>query len=422
MPDTPERVVIIGAGLAGANCAVALRDAGFHGEMTLVGDEDHAPYGRPPLSKTYLRGEETLESWTVKSADWYASNTVDWRRGVTATAIEAAAQHIVLDDGQRVEYSKLVLCTGGRARRPKVPGSGLSGVHVLRTLRDCDAIKAVAKPGARAVVVGMGFIGSEVAASLRQLDVDVTAVFSGAGPLETVLGDDVAGVFARIHRDHGVTLVANARAVAFEGADHVERVLTDTGERIACDFAVVGAGIEPLTELAEAAGITLDNGIAVDSRCHTSVPHIYAAGDVANHRHPLFGRVRVEHYNNAEKMGAAVARSVLGDQRPYDYVHTFWSDQYEHKLEYVGHATRWERFIVRGSLRDGFLGFYLTAGVLRAAVGFDRGGDPELEEDSEMHAVQSMIAKGSAPSASLLADETVDLRELARTAQQHAPP
>jgi 3-phenylpropionate/trans-cinnamate dioxygenase ferredoxin reductase subunit len=241
----------------------------------------------------------------------------------------------------------------------------------------------------------------------------VTAIFPGRNPLERVLGEQVGAAMGAAHRVHGVTLLAGAQVTAFEGGGRLEAVVTADGSRIACDFAVVGVGIKPDLPAVTGPPIDLDNGILVDERCRTSAADVYAAGDVANHLHPVFGRVRVEHYNNAEKQGAAAARSMLGSAAPYDYIHTFWSDQYEHKLEYAGHATSWDDFAVRGSLEEGKLvGFYLLDGAVQAAVGLDRGGDPELDLDSEMAAGARLAARRAQPGRAALSDEQVDLWSL----------
>lgn len=416
MPGTgdPDRVVIAGAGLAGGNVAVTLRGEGFRGRIVMIGSEPDRPFGRPPLSKTYLRGEEDLTHWYVKPAEWYGRNDIELRLETTVTGIDTDTRTVRLQSGETLGYDRLVLCTGGRPRKPGFPGVDLAGVHLLRTVADCEAVKRAARPGARAVVVGMGFIGSEVAASLRQLGLVVTAVFDSASPLERVLGTEVGAVIAGIHRDQGVALIGADRVVRFEGTDVVERVVTERGRQVECDLAVVGAGIDPDVATVEATWIATDNGILVDQGCRTSIADVYAAGDVANHLHPLFGRVRVEHYNSAEKMGRAAARAILGDDEPFGYVHSFWSDQFEHNLEYVGHAKRWDTFVVRGSAAERrFLGFYLEAGVLRAVVGLNRGGDPELEDNSELRACQSLIAARAALSPDILANEQVDLQALA---------
>jgi 3-phenylpropionate/trans-cinnamate dioxygenase ferredoxin reductase subunit len=263
------------------------------------------------------------------------------------------------------------------------------------------------------VIVGMGFIGCEVAASLTELGVQVTAIFGGSAPLERVLGAEVCAVIAAIHRGHGVELCAEERLVAFEGTERLQAAVTASGKRIACDFAVAGVGIEPELPTFVGSPVTLSNGVLVDELCRASAPDIYAAGDVANQLHPVFGRVRVEHYNNAEKQGRAASRSMLGSTDPYAYIHSFWSDQYEHSIEYVGHATTWDEFVVRGSLREQRLvGFYLRDGVLQAAVGLDRGGDPEADPDSEMAACARLVAQRIRPAPERLADEGVDLWSL----------
>ncbi|OLB88587.1 MAG: hypothetical protein AUI15_27620 [Actinobacteria bacterium 13_2_20CM_2_66_6] len=405
-------IVVLGSGMAGGVAVKTLREEGYGGRLVLIGPEPTLPFGRPPLSKTYLRGEEQLSGWLVNPPGWYAENDVEL---VAATAIrlDTAARRVELDSGEAVGYAKLLLTTGGRNRRLEVAGAGLAGVHQLRTVAECDSIKNAVRAGGRAVVVGMGFIGSEVAASLRQLGMEVIAVLPGGAPLETVLGAEMAEVMAGIHRDAGIELIAQDQVVRFEGAARVERAVTKTGRRLDCDLAVVAVGIQADVEILKGTEVAVDNGVLVDARCQTNISEIFAAGDVANHLHPLFGRIRVEHYNNAEKQGAAAARSILGSTAGYGYLHTFWSDQYEHKLEYVGHVRRWDEFVVRGSTRNRKLvGFYLAEGVLRAAVGLDRGGDPELDEHGEMAAEGRLIARGARPSPAALADEDQDLDRL----------
>jgi 3-phenylpropionate/trans-cinnamate dioxygenase ferredoxin reductase subunit len=402
-------IVIVGAGLTGGKAAVTLREEGWEGGLVLVGDEEGVPFGRPPLSKDYLRGEDEVAGWPVQPAEWYDENRVE-RVRAHVTSVGAGTGRLTLDGHQPIEYSRLLIASGGRNRAPGVPGADLDGVMQLRTVAECDAIRATARPGAHALVIGMGFIGSEVAASLRALGVEVTAAFDGSAPLERVLGGEVSAAFAEMHREHGVRLLPGARVTAFEGDGRLRRAVTEKGERIECDFAVVAVGIQPNVEFLAGSGVEIENGILVDARCRTSVPGIFAAGDVANHLHPLFGRVRVEHYNNAEKQGAYAAHSMLGKAGDYDYLHTFWSDQYADKLEYAGHAASWDEVVIRGDLEARrFLAFYLSGGRLRAAVGLNRGGDPELEPDSELAAAARLIASGVSVSAAALADEGSDL-------------
>jgi 3-phenylpropionate/trans-cinnamate dioxygenase ferredoxin reductase subunit len=398
--------------MAGGVAAKTFREEGYDGRIVLIGHEPTPPFGRPPLSKTYLRGEEPLSGWFVNPEDWYDDNAVD-RIDATVTRVDTLARHVELDAGEAVSYGQLLITTGGENKRLDVQGAELPGVLQLRTVADCDAIKQSAHRGARALVVGMGFIGSEVAASLTQMGVRVTAVLPGAAPLESVLGPEMGALMAGIHRDAGVELVTGDQVVGFEGANRIEHAMTRNGLKLKCDLAVIAVGIRPTVEFLAGTGLSVDDGLLVDARCQTNVPGIFGAGDVANHMHPLYGRIRVEHYNNAEKQGAAAARSMLGSNASYGYIHTFWSDQYTHKLEYVGHVRKWDRFIVRGSAKDRKLvGFYLAGGVVRAAVGLNRGGDPELDEHDEMAAAGRLIARQARPDPDALSDDARDLDQL----------
>ncbi len=404
--------MIIGGGLAGGNAAATLRNEGFQGRVVLIGREPGIPYGRPPLSKTYLRSEEDLDGWYVRPPDWYAKREVERLVESSVVTVDPAAHNVVLDSGQEIEYQKVLIATGGRNRRLEVPGVELPGIHQLRTVAECDAIKREAVASRHAIVVGMGFIGCEVAASLTQLGVRVTATFPQSVPLEKVLGKEVGAVIGAFHRANGVELLPESRITAFEGTERLEAAVTANGDRVPCDFAVVGIGIEPDVPTF-ASAVAQENGVLVDELCRASAADVYAAGDVANHLHPVFGRVRVEHFNNGEKMGRAAARSMLGSTSPYDYIHSFWSDQYDHKLEYVGHTTNWDEFVVRGSLKDGrLIGFYLLEGLMQAAVGLDRGGDPELDTDSEMAACARLVGMRARPAGGQLADERVELWSL----------
>jgi 3-phenylpropionate/trans-cinnamate dioxygenase ferredoxin reductase subunit len=406
-------IVIVGSGIAGGNAVATLREEGFAGPVVIVSREPGVPFGRPPLSKTYLRSEEDLKGWYVRPAGWYAEHDVDLRSGSSVAGVDPVAHTVVLGSGEELRYQKMLIATGGRNRRSSLPGAELPGIHYLRTVAECDAIKQEAVAGRRAVVVGMGFIGCEVAASLTQLGVHVTTVFPGRAPLEKVLGEQVGALIGGIHRAKGVELLAGDQVTAFEGTERLEAVVTAGGRRIGCDFAVAGIGIVPEVAAVAGSSIAQDNGILADELCRTSAADVYVAGDVANQLHPLFGRVRVEHYNNGEKQGAAAARSMLGSTAPYDYVHSFWSDQYEHKIEYVGHVAKWDDFVVRGSVDEGKLvGFYLVDGVVKAAVGLDRGGDPELDRDSEMAACVRLVAGRARPARGVLTDERTDLWSL----------
>jgi 3-phenylpropionate/trans-cinnamate dioxygenase ferredoxin reductase subunit len=411
-----QRFVIVGAALAGASAAAALREGGFDGDITLIGAEKQLPYNRPPLSKGYLRGQDRFEDQLVNPAAYYPEHGVTLRLGVRAEAVDPTRKVVSLERGEEIRYDRLLVAIGGRNRTLTTPGAELPGIFQLRTVEDCDRIRASATPGRRAVVVGLGFIGSEVAASLRQMGLEVTAVEGHPVPLARVLGPEVGGVLAGIHREKGVELVLEDSVAAFEGAGRVQRVRTKKGRALECDFVVAGIGIVPNAELLAAAGATVDNGVLVDELCRTSLPDVYAAGDVANHLHPVFGRLRVEHWNNGSRQGRAAARAMLGGPEPYDYLHSFWSDQYEHVVEYVGFAAAWDRLVFRGDPASRrFLGFYLKDGIVRAAVGLNRGGDPEDPKgDSELAVVAGFIRDRVPADPARLADEGVDLERLAR--------
>jgi 3-phenylpropionate/trans-cinnamate dioxygenase ferredoxin reductase subunit len=268
-----EPVVILGSGTAGGNAAATLRDEGFGGRVVIISREPGVPFGRPPLSKTYLRSEEDLEGWYVRPAGWYEAHDVELRVE-SVVGVDPAAHMLALGSGQEFRYQKLLLATGGRNRRLAIPGAELPGIHYLRTVADCDAIKREAAAGGRAVVVGMGFIGCEVAASLTQLGVDVTSVFPGRNPLERVLGEQIGALIGAAHRSNGVRLLAGAQVAAFEGTQRLEAVALADGDRVVCDFAVVGVGIGPDVPAVAGSSIAQANGILVDELCRTSAADI----------------------------------------------------------------------------------------------------------------------------------------------------
>jgi 3-phenylpropionate/trans-cinnamate dioxygenase ferredoxin reductase component len=400
-----ERFVVVGANLAGGTAAAVLRDEGFEGEVVLIGEESRPPYERPPYSKDYLRGERAFEDTLVRPAAFWDEHAVETRLGVRATRIDPAERVVETDDGDRVPYDAVLVATGCRNRVLRVPGAGLEGVFSLRTVEDADRIRTAMTPGARAVVVGMGFIGCEVAAALVGSGLSVTAIEPLPAPLWGPLGPEIGAVVEGIHRDRGISLLLGDGVAAFEGAARVERVVTTQGRRVDCDLALVGVGVEPVTDVVAGSGVDLDNGIVVDELCRTSVEGVYAAGDVARHYHPAVGRhVRVEHWQNALKQGQAAARSMLGRGAPYDDVHWFWSDQYEHNIQYAGFHGPWDDIVVRGSLDErSFVAFYLEKGRVRAAVSIDRGRD--------LRRAMLLVKAGASVAPDVLRDESVDLRK-----------
>ena len=373
----PETYVVAGANLAGGTAAATLRADGFNGRLILVGEEPVAPYERPPLSKEFLRGEAPFEKALIRPPGFWEANEIECRFGSRVARIDPGSRQAILDDGEALRYDKVLVATGLRNRTLHVPGSHLRGIHRLRTVADADAIRAETAGATTVVVVGMGFIGSEVAASLRLSGLDVVAIEPLPAPCYRALGPQIGAVVAAIHADHGVKIHFGESVDAFEGNERVERVVTGSGMRIDCDAVVVGVGTTPVTDLLEDTGVHLENGIVVDEHCRASVEGIYAAGDVANHLHPLAGRhIRVEHWQNALKQGAAAAKAMLGSPDPYDEVHWFWSDQYDTNIQSAGHVSDWTNPLIRGDLESrSFVAFSLRDGRIAGAVALNRGKD-----------------------------------------------
>jgi 3-phenylpropionate/trans-cinnamate dioxygenase ferredoxin reductase subunit len=399
--------VIVGASLAGATAAITLRQEGFDGTVTLIGAEPVPPYARPPLSKAYLRGDAPFDQALVRPLAFYADHDIQTMFGTRVIRIDPSKRIVELENRQRMPFDALLIATGGRNRQMSIPGSGLEGIYGLRTVDDADRIREEIIPGRRVVVVGMGFIGSEVAASLRQKGLEVVAIHSSTTPLSRVLGDTVGQTIADLHRAHGVRTILQDRVVRFEGRRRVASVVTKGGLRLECDFVVVGIGIEPAVEMLEGDNILLvHNGVVVDQYCRTNVSGIFAAGDVANHYHPILDRqMRVEHWHNALKQGEVAARNMLGRSVAYEEVHWFWSDQYEANLQYAGFQTEWKQLVVRGRLDSGsFLACYLNDGRIDAVVGLNRAKD--------VRRVMPLIKARRAINLEQLRDESVDLRTL----------
>ncbi|WP_457034023.1 NAD(P)/FAD-dependent oxidoreductase [Kitasatospora sp. P5_F3] len=360
--------VVVGASLAGAKAVETLRAEGFEGSITLIGAETERPYERPPLSKGYLMGKTAREKIYVHPAEWYAEQRVDLVLGSVATAIDPAGHTVSLADGSRLGYAKLLLTTGSSPRRLTVPGADGEQVLYLRTVQDSERIKAAIRPGARIVVIGAGWIGLETAAAAREAGAEVTVLEAAELPLLRVLGREAAAVFAELHRAHGVELRFGVQVTELTG----DGVRLADGELVPADAVVVGIGITPNTELAEAAGLTVDNGIRTDQYLATSAPDIYAAGDVANALHPLYGRpIRVEHWANALHQPRTAARSMLGQEAVHDRVPYFFTDQYELGMEYTGYVQPdgFDRVVFRGD-RAGreFIAFWLDDGRVLAGM------------------------------------------------------
>lgn len=398
-----DPVVIVGAGLAAGAAVQALRQEGEDGPIVLLGGEPHPPYERPPLSKEYLRGEADAEALPLHEPGSYDEWEVEVRTGVRAAGLDVTDRAIELDDGSSLRYRTLLLATGGRAR--VIGAEPSERVCYLRTIEDADRLRGHLGGGKRLLVVGAGFIGCEVAASARALGTEVTMLERGPAPLVRVLGEGMGRVLAEIHREHGVDLrLETGMGEVRETAGGVV-VETDGGETLEGDAVVIGAGIIPNTELAEAAGLEIENGIAVDARCATAAEGVFAAGDVASHDHPIFGRIRVEHFDNALKMGAHAARAMLGSEEPFDDPHWFWSDQYDVNLQMGGFAATWDEIVVRGSVGDrDFTAFYLQDGRVRSVLSIGRPRDVRRG----MRVIKAQVR----PDPALLRDEDVDVASL----------
>jgi 3-phenylpropionate/trans-cinnamate dioxygenase ferredoxin reductase subunit len=402
-----ETFVIVGASLAGAKAAETLRAEGFDGRIVLIGAERERPYERPPLSKDYLRGESPREKAYVHPESYYAQSGIELWTSTPVTELDAAASEVVLHGGERLRYDRLLLATGAEPRRLHVPGAELEGVLYLRDLDDSDAIAGRLRGGGKVVVIGGGWIGAEVAASAREKGLDVTIVEQASVPLERVLGREVGAIYAGIHGDHGVELVTGIGLEAFEGGRTVERVRLSDGRTIDCDFVVVGVGVAPRIGLATAAAIDTDNGILVSDRLETSAPGIFAAGDVANAAHPVYGRrIRVEHWANALNQGPAAASNMLGKGQPYERLPYFFSDQYDVGMEYSGYATSWDEVVFRGDPggRE-FIAFWLEGG--RPVAGMN----VNVWEVTDQ--IQALIRSGERVDVARLRDPDLPLQELA---------
>jgi 3-phenylpropionate/trans-cinnamate dioxygenase ferredoxin reductase subunit len=363
-------IVIAGAGLGAARAAVNLRKEGFDGRIVMFADEAEPPYERPPLSKDYLRGSTDRDAVRVKAADAWAADGVELELETPVEAVDLRAREVVTLDGRRWGFWRLLLATGSEARTLPVPGADLSDVFTLRTFDEADAIRTAALAAGEVAVVGGGWIGAEVTASLRELGVAVTMVMSGSLPLERVVGPEIGGVYRDLHVGHGVRIVPDVRVEAIIGERSAAGVRLSDGSVVTTPVVVTGVGARPRDDLARAAGLTVADGVEVDELLRTSDPDVFAIGDVASAWHPLLNaRVRVEHWDTARRHGIAVARSMLDRGAPYRKAPYFYSDQYDLDMEYVGHPTRWDRLVFRGAIESGsFCAFWLDGAKIVAGL------------------------------------------------------
>lgn len=402
--------VVIGAGPAGIAAAEHLREAGHTGGITVLSAEDHLPYDRPPLSKEALLDDAAPEAFPLRPEAFYDEYHVALRLGCTAVRIDRAAGAVDLADGDRVPAGAVVLCTGGRPRTVNLPGADLGGVHTLRTVEDAAAIRARLERGGPVVVVGGGFIGTEVAAAAATRGCPTVLVESADLPLGRVLGSEVAGVLAGVHRERGVELRTGVAVTGFAGNGRVERVELADGSRLAADLVVVGLGMAPSHELAATAGLAVGDGVHVDDRGRTSAPGIWAAGDVAATPALGNGRQRTEHWTAATQLGVRVARDVLGLPPEPPTVPWFWSDQFDLNIQLAGAPGRGPQRCVRGDVADlCFSVLYHDDGLVTGITAVNRGRDVRPATD--------LIRSGTRVDPDSLDDPATTLKALARAAR-----
>jgi 3-phenylpropionate/trans-cinnamate dioxygenase ferredoxin reductase subunit len=367
--QAPERVVVAGAGQAAAQCVESLRKRGHAGRIDVVGDEPHLPYQRPPLSKKYLAGEMPLERLLLRQQAFYDGHGVHLRLGRRAVALDRAARTVALDDGGVLPYDALVIATGARPRRLTLPGADLAGVHYLRGVADADALRAEARPGASAAIIGGGYIGLEVAATLRHIGLEVTVLEMADRVMGRVVAEPVSRWYEAQHAAHGVRVRLGARLLGLTGdaTGRVTAVETADGA-VPADLVVVGIGVLPEDGLARDAGLACDNGIMVDERCRTADPAVFAVGDCSNHPSVHYGgRLRLESVDNAVEQANTAAATLMGIEARHERVPWFWSDQYEHKLVIVGLSQGHDEVVLRGDPAGGsFSCCYLRSGELIA--------------------------------------------------------
>ena len=413
MPDN-ETFVIVGAGLAGAKAAEHLREEGFSGRLVLIGDEPERPYERPPLSKDYLRGESPRETAYVHEPGFYSEHSIELWTDTSAERLDVRVGEVVLSSGERVAYDRLLIATGAEPRRLDLPGADLDGVCYLRSLADSDALRDTFAAGGRLVVIGGGWIGAEVAASARQVGLEVAIVEPNESLLERALGRTLGAFYAEVHRSKGVELYTHASPARFEGQGRVGRVVLQDGRALDCAAVVVGIGASPRVGLTEGAGILVENGIIATKELQTSVPGIYVAGDVASAHHPFYGRrIRVEHWANALHQPAVAARAMLGKPAAYERLPYFFSDQYDVGMEFTGDAAGSDELVVRGD-PDGqeFIAFWLNRGRVIAGMNVNVWdvSDP----------IKALITSREVVDRGRLLDPDVPLAELAARGQPEA--
>ena len=401
-----DKCIIVGASHAAAQLATSLRQEGWEGDILMIGDEPYLPYHRPPLSKTFLAGDKTAEELAIRPADFYVKKNIDFLQG-RVSKINKDQQIVTLSDGQEMSYDKLALCMGSRVRKIALPGSDLAGVHYLRDIADVEGIKSGVKKDNNAVIIGGGYIGLEAAASLRKQGMNVVVLEAAERILQRVTAPELSGFYTRIHREEGVSIHTGISVLSIDGGTHAEKVRCAKGIEFIADLVIIGVGILPNVELAEEAGIKVDNGIVVDEYCCTNDPNIVAAGDCANHFNKIYNRrIRLESVPNANDQGKSAAASICGNSKEYKSLPWFWSDQYDLKLQIAGLSQGYDQVVIRGDKLAGrsFAAFYLKEGLLIAADCVNR--------PQEFMLSKKIISENLVVDPSKFADESIAVKEL----------
>jgi len=405
-----EKVVVVGAGHAAGQVAVSLRQKGYAGDITLIGDEPWVPYQRPPLSKAFLAGELETKRLFFKPEQYYPEHNIELLLNTRVDDIKRDTKTLKLDNDTSLNYDWLVLCTGSRVRKASIPGSDLHGVHYLRSIADVDAIRADFGTAKNLVIVGAGYIGLEVAAVARKSGLNVTVLEMAERPLQRVVAPELSAFYSKLHQDAGVDLRCNVAIDRFSGDQQITAVHLKDDVVVPADMVIIGIGILPNTELAEEAGIAVDNGIVVNEFCVTNDPAILAAGDCTSHPNRLLNRsVRLESVHNALEQGKTVAASICGAPVEYAQIPWFWSDQYDVKLQIVGLSQGYDTVVVRGEPDSkSFAAFYLKGNKLLAV--------DAVNSAREFMLAKKLLAKGASLDVEQLRDMSIPFKEIANAA------
>ena len=401
-----EKLVVIGGGQAAIQCITSLRKEGYSGSITLVGDESHLPYQRPPLSKDFLLDEYKPERVSLKKKEFYEENKVDLILGKRAESIDTSLKEIMLSDKNKIYYDQLIIATGSRVRKLNVPGSDKKGLYYLRDLDDASALKQRLKENKKMVIVGAGYIGLEVASVAASLGVEVTVIEMANRVMNRTVDPIISSYYQKLHESHGVKIHLDNGLKEFEGDASVTAVLCSDGLRLEADLVVIGAGVLPNQEIAIKAGLECNNGIMVNEFGETSNEHVFACGDCTNHpNRSLNTRLRLESVHNAMEQSKTVANTIMGNRKPYDQVPWFWSDQYDHKLQLVGISGEHDETIMRGSESEQkFLLFYLKNSELIAVNA--------INSSKEFLICRKLVANKVKISSDVIRDQSVNLNNL----------